>query len=91
MNTQQIVTTFLETFMSGDIGKASSLVREDFLFHAPLQTNWRQEHLFHERRPKDEIHKRLSHPASAGGWRRCFDAVRTRHPHSRRYGDDADQ
>jgi ketosteroid isomerase-like protein len=32
----QIVTEFLQAFMSGDIDKASRMVREDFSFRAPL-------------------------------------------------------
>lgn len=31
-----IVTEFLEAFLSGEIGKASAMVREDFSFRAPL-------------------------------------------------------
>ncbi len=32
-----IVSNFLEAFMSGDMERASSLVRDDFSFRAPLQ------------------------------------------------------
>jgi hypothetical protein len=36
MSPKQIVTGFLEAFMSGKIEQASAMVREDFSFNAPL-------------------------------------------------------
>jgi predicted SnoaL-like aldol condensation-catalyzing enzyme len=46
MSPTQIVTAFLEAFMSGNIDKASSLVRDDFSFHAPLLEHTGDKHAY---------------------------------------------
>lgn len=39
-NNSQIVTDFLQAFMSGNVEKASKMVRDDFSFRAPMHQGY---------------------------------------------------